>query len=231
MTGTLGHVAAAALIFVGTHFALAMRPLRPWLVQRLGENGFRGFYSAVAILALVWLAAAYRHAPYVELWTLAWPGQWLVLLVMPVAVFLLVAGLTMPNPTAADGERAFDQTQPARGILTVTRHPVLWGIALWALAHIFVNGDVAALLLFGAMAALALGGMAHLDAKKRDSLGSAWGPFAMTTSVLPFQAIRQGRVRFDPAGIGWGRVALALAVYVALLMAHHWISGVPLIAW
>jgi uncharacterized membrane protein len=222
---------AAALFFVGMHFALSMKPVRPWLARGLGESGFLGLYAAVAVLALIWLGFAYRQAPYVEFWALSTAARWLVLLVMPIAVFLLVASLTTPNPTAVGGERAFDQTNPARGIFTVTRHPMLCGIVLWAGAHMVANGDAAALILFGAMVVLALGGMAHIDAKKRERLGAAWGPFVMSTSAIPFLAIVEGRARFDRAGIGWKRVGLALVIFAGLLFAHPWISGVAAIAW
>lgn len=31
------------------------------------------------------------------------------------------------------------------------RHPMLWGMVLWAVAHLLVNGDLASVILFGAM--------------------------------------------------------------------------------
>ncbi|MSP89050.1 MAG: hypothetical protein EXQ92_09605 [Alphaproteobacteria bacterium] len=231
MTGTVGHVLAAALCFVGLHFALSMRPARPWLVEALGENGFLGLYSAQSIFGLIWLSLAYRHAPYVELWGASAAIHPLVLAVMPVAVFLLVASLTTPNPTMVGGERTFDQTNPARGIFTITRHPMLWGVALWAGAHALANGDAASLILFGAMLVLAVGGMVHIDIKRRARMGAAWGPFAMATSLMPFQAIAEGRTQLDLAGIGWRRVGLALLVFAGLLLAHPWLSGVVLVVW
>lgn len=222
---------AAALCFVGLHFVLSMRPARSWLVQTFGENGFLGLYSAQSIFGLVWLALAYRHAPYVELWGTSAATRWVVLVAMPVAVLLLIASLTTPNPTMVGGERAFDQTNPARGIFTITRHPMLWGVALWAGAHLIANGDAASLVLFAAMLVLALGGMVHIDIKRRARLGAAWGPFAMATSLLPFQAVVEGRTRLDLAGIGWRRVALTLFVFAGLLLAHPWLSGVALVVW
>lgn len=37
----------------------------------------------------------------------------------------------------------------ARGIVRITRHPFLWGVALWALVHFIVNGDLASVILSG----------------------------------------------------------------------------------
>ncbi|WP_415184612.1 NnrU family protein [Phaeovulum sp.] len=31
------------------------------------------------------------------------------------------------------------------------RHPMLWGVVLWSVAHLLVNGDLASVVLFGAM--------------------------------------------------------------------------------
>lgn len=231
MIGTTAHVAAAALCFVGLHFLLSMLSARSRLVRVLGENGFLGLYSAQSFFCLIWLALAYRQAPYVELWGAGVVTRWIVLAVMPVAVLLLVASLTTPNPTMVGGERAFDQTNPARGIFTITRHPMLWSVALWAGAHLIANGDAASVILFGAMLVLALGGMVHIDIKRRARLGAAWGPFAMATSLVPFQAVVEGRGRLDLSGIGWRRVGLAIAVFAGMLLAHPWLSGAVLLAW
>ena len=68
--------------------------------------------------------------------------------------------------------------------------------------------------------------MVHIDMRRRASLGSAWGPIALTTSAVPFVAILSGRTKPDWAGIGVWRVAAALALYVALLMLHGPVLGV-----
>jgi uncharacterized membrane protein len=35
--------------------------------------------------------------------------------------------------------------------ITVVRHPQLWGVRLWAIAHLLVNGSLADLILFGGL--------------------------------------------------------------------------------
>ena len=117
---------------------------------------------------------------------------------MPLALLLLVAGYTSANPTAVM-QRPVGPGWKATGILAVTRHPLMWAIALWALAHLAANGDLASLILFGGIAIMALAGTRRLDAKKRRAWGERWAPFAAATSNLPFAAITQGRARFDPA--------------------------------
>lgn len=216
----------AAILFVGSHFGLSSAPLRAGLVARLGERGFTGVYSVLQIVLLVWLVRAYATAPLVPVWTPpAWTG-WIVLLAMIPALLLMVGGFVQPNPTAVlqDADGAPDAVPG--GIFTVTRHPVMWGFALWGLSHLTANGDAASILLFGSLALLALAGTLAIDAKKRARWGAAWGPFALCTSNLPLRAVAEGRTRLDLAGIGWRTPAIAAAAYLALLALHPLIAGV-----
>jgi uncharacterized membrane protein len=224
----LNQLILAVLAFVGGHFLLSSRAMRENLVERLGNGGFRIAYSAVAAATLAWIVLAYKNAPYIEVWSPPAFFSHIMLVIMPVAVFLVVAGVTTRSPTAVGGDQ-FDQPDPNvpnSGILRVTRHPFLWGVALWALAHLLVNGDAAAIILLIGMLILCLGGMAHIDARRAASMGPAWGPIQMTTSAIPFAALLSGRTSMDWAGIGWWRPLLALVVFLALLLSHRWVIGV-----
>ena len=223
MIGTIGGVALAAAVFVASHIVLSSTPLRGALVGVLGAAGFRGTYSAVALAALVWLVAAHGAAPYVEIWGPSAATRHLSLVVMPFAAVLLVAGVTVRNPAGMMAPAPGGD--PAPGILKVTRHPVIWAIALWALAHMAANGDAASLLLFGALALLALAGMPLIDRRKAAELGADWGPILLTTSVLPFAAMISGRARFRFAEIGVWRVLAGVALYLALLLLHGPVIG------
>jgi uncharacterized membrane protein len=222
---------AATLLFVGGHFLLSGDPLRSRLVEILGETLFRGFYSLVMLAAFAAMLASYGEAPRTPLWSPPPAFNLVPLLVMPIAAVLLVAALTTPNPTMVGGEKVLDgrPESAAVGILTVTRHPFLWATALWAACHLFVRGDAASIILLVGILVLSLGGMVHIDRRREAALGSDWGPVALTTSRLPFQAVLQGRCKLDLAGIGWARVLGGLALYAALLPAHGWLLGVPLL--
>ncbi len=225
----LGTLALAMLAFVGGHFLLSSPPVRRPLVAVLGEFAFAGVYSVLALAAFVWMLRAYGQAPYVELWALA---SWTVSLpglVMPLAVLLLVGGYSQRNPTAVMQTFAPVDRDPAPGILKITRHPVMWGTGLWALAHIPPNGDAAALLLFGGLAVLALGGTAAIDAKRRAADPAGFARLAAASSNVPFVALLHGRARLRYADIGWWRLALAAALYFALILAHPLIAGVALL--
>lgn len=222
----MANLLIATLCFVGAHFLVSSTGLRAVLVRLLGERLYLGFYSLIAIWLLVWVGFAYGAAPYVEFWGQL-PGLTaLPLVAMPMALLLLVAGYTSANPTAVMQAPRGPGWKP-EGILAVTRHPLMWAIGLWALAHLAANGDLASLILFGGIAILAFGGTRAIDAKKRRGWGERWAPFAAATSNLPFLAIAQGRARFDPAGIGWWRLALAALLFAVLLWLHPLAIGVP----
>ena len=228
MTGTLGWVFAAAVFFVASHTILSAPPVRGALVGRLGEKVFRAVYSIVALAAVVWLVKAYNAAPYVELWPAADWTRLVPLMVMPVAAILLVAGVTTRNPTAVYWNRPAEvATVP--GILKVTRHPVMWAVALWALAHMVANGDLASLIFLAAFAGLALAGMPAIDRRRRAMMGEAWESFEAVTSVLPFAALAVGRARLRIGEISLWRIAAGVALYVAMLFAHGPLIGVAIL--
>lgn len=230
MTGTLTALFLAVLAFVGGHFLLSWPPLRGKLAGRLGEPFFAGLYSLLMVLFLIWVVAAYRVAPPLVLWDL---GRWanvVPVVVMPVALVLAVLGVAGRSPTAVGGDAMFKQQTPAvRGAATITRHPFLCGVGLWALAHLVANGDAASVLLFCGMAVLAVGGMLAIDHKRAAKLGEAWTAYAANSSRVPFGAALAGRVEVDWAGIGWARPLAGVALYVVLLVTHDWLFGVPVV--
>lgn len=215
--------ALASAAFAGSHLGLSSAPVRGRLVARLGEQDFQGLYAGLALLLLGALIAAYSQASrHVYLW-LPGPGlRPLPLLVMPLALILVAGGVLVPNPSATGRESAFDQPEPARGALRVTRHPVMWGIGLWAAVHLGANGDLASLLFFGGFLVTALGGAWHLDRRMAATQGERWRCFTAVTSFVPFAALLAGRQRWvgtelrRPALGGLGLFVLLLALHLAL---------------
>jgi uncharacterized membrane protein len=217
----------AALFLLVSHYGISSTPLRAVLVRRIGEKPYLALYSLIALAAIVWLARAYADAPFVQLWPITLVGALVPLVVLPFALILLVAGVSGRNPTSVGQGGALDDPDVAKGALRITRHPVMWAIALWGLTHIAANGDLASLVFFGAIAALALIGTLLLDAKYAARQGAAWRPFAEATSNLPFAALLAGHQRFAPHEIGWARIAIALALYALLLALHPWLFQAP----
>jgi uncharacterized membrane protein len=229
VTGTLSWLLIAALVFLATHLA-ASTSLRGFAVAGLGERGWLAAFSLVSIVELVWLVMAYRAAPYVELWSPPAWVVWIPVLAMPVAFVLVVCGYLTPNPTAVMQEKHLQAPDPAPGIMKVTRHPIMAGIALWALAHLAANGDAASVILFGAMAALSALGMKLMDWKMEARAGVAWAPFVRATSALPFRAALEGRARPSLAGIGWRKIAGGFILYALFALGHGLVIGVAVMA-
>lgn len=218
------NLALAVLAFVAGHFLLSSPPVRGPLAGGVGERAFSGIYSALMLAAFVWMVGAFRAAPYVPLWSVPPAARMIPVVVMPFACLLLVGSLTVRNPTlimqsvAASGD-------PAPGLVKVTRHPMLWAFALWAVAHLIVNGETAALLLFGGIAVLALGGTLAIDAKRRARDPQGFARLASHSSNLPLAALVTGRTKMRFSDVGWWRLGLAVLLYVALIGAHPFISG------
>lgn len=218
----------ATLFFLGIHLAVSGTRLRDALVGRLGERTYMVIFSLASLAGISWMSRAYAAAPATPLWGQIVDLRGPVLLVVFFAFLLAFVGVTTPSPTAAGGEARLDDPEPARGILRITRHPFLWGVALWAFAHLLVNGDAASLVLFGGLLGLALAGPASIDAKRARRHGQRWERFAARTSNLPFAAVAAGRNRLGPVvrEIGWWRPLLAVALFAVALIAHRALFGV-----
>jgi uncharacterized membrane protein len=217
----------AGIAFCGSHTLLSSTRLRGSLRDQLGEQGFLLIYSLTALVTFAWFVLAYIHAPVIPVWT---PPPWtayIPIALMPLATLLLVCGYSTPNPTAVGMERSARADDPAPGIMRVTRHPVMWAMGLWALAHLAANGDLCSMWFFALIAALALGGTVLIDRKKRLALGSHWQRLARVSSNFPFAALAAGRTGLRWREIGLLRPLAALLLYVVLFLAHPLIAGVP----
>ncbi|MBX3275299.1 MAG: hypothetical protein KF729_33850 [Sandaracinaceae bacterium] len=217
-------VVLASLAFVLGHFVLSSRPVREPLIARLGARGFTAGYSLLVLAAFVWLLFEWVYAPYVELFRPPGWTRWIPNVVMPFAYVLLVAGFTTKSPTVA-GADAAAEAGPI-GIVRITRHPALWGFAAWGLSHLATNGDLRSLALMGGLAVLALGGMLHIDSRRRASGGAAWRAFEDQTSVLPFAAILRGQPWPTLRELGLWRVAVGVVGWAAMLHLHRAVIGV-----
>jgi uncharacterized membrane protein len=213
-------LALATAAFLLTHL-VSGTPLRPRLVAALGEWPYRGIYSAAAFLTLGAMIWTYIGVPRESLW----PGLRLVpLVVMPFAFVLIACGY-FRNPTMVGADRLLKSDDPARGMIRITRHPIMWGVMLWAAAHVLARGDVKALVFFGGLFLVALLGTLSMDRRKRAN--PDFVRFKAVTSHVPFVAIAQGRNRLVWSEIGWTRPAIGLAAYALVLAAHRFLFGVP----
>lgn len=223
---------AASAFFLLIHFGVSGTRLRDVAVARMGEGRYRAAFALASVVGIVWMSTAYARAPTVELWGQLSDLQPLAFALVLVAFLFVGIGLATPSPTRVGMESKLAQgTDIARGIVRITRHPFLWGVALWALVHLIVNGDLASVIFFGSFLLLALGGAPFIDAKRRRSFGDEWNRFAQATSNVPFAAIAAGRnqLRLALREIGILRPVIAIAAYGLLLVLHGRLFGAPLV--
>ncbi|MEQ1618458.1 MAG: NnrU family protein [Terricaulis sp.] len=225
---------AALTAFVALHVGVSATGLRGRIVSRIGEGAYRSVFSVASLGLLVWLIQSYAAMrrdlfnPLNEsLWApidaVRWIGEGIAFL----GVALAVAGALTPGPTYAGFESTLKQDAPAKGLLRVTRHPFLWGVSLWSVGHLLVNGERFALMLFGALGVMALFGARSIDRKGRARNLEAWVRFEAATSNVPFAAIVQGRNSFDVSELGW-RLAVGVALAVLVGIFHgDWLGSAP----
>ena len=186
------------------------------------ESAYLGLFALASLACLVWMSMALARAPAYALW----PGLRLVpVLVLPFAFVLLAGGLFGRNPTALGQAGALRHPEAARGILRITRHPLMWAIMLWAGAHMLAVGSLRSVVFFGGLLLLAAAGTTLQDARKAKALGGDWRRFAASTSNIPFAAIARGRNKLVWREIGWWRPAAGLALFGLLLTFHPWLFG------
>lgn len=129
------------VVFLGGHVAARVGNTRARLAAHFGENTYRGLHSLVALLGLALIVhgfAIYRNAGMIPVWDPPRFMTHLAMLLMLLA-FILLAATWLPGKIKAK-----------------VKHPMLTAIKTWALAHLFVNGDLGSIVLFSAFLAWAV---------------------------------------------------------------------------
>jgi uncharacterized membrane protein len=214
-----------SVLFPASHILMSHGRLRTGLVRVLGgEWRFRGVYTLVSFLTffpLVFLWWPNRQLGP-QLWELpVWLERGIALPLMLLAVVLFVMMLAAPSPASMRPGATV-----ARGILSVTRHPMNMAFACFGLAHVVTNGFLGDVFFFGQFAVLGLVGAFHQDARLARDRGEPFREFMASTSVLPFVAILQGRNRVAADRRTLVMLLIALAVFAVLVLAHGRLFGV-----
>lgn len=206
--------------FAGSHLVLSSLAVRRPIIARLGDRGFQGLYSLVALATFVPLIMSYwpRRNTGVLLWNLREvPGlRELSILLSGLALIGMV--LSLINPSAA-GMMAGNSPR-ARGVTRITRHALFMALALWGLAHLLMNGWAIDVVFFGGFVIFAIVGGSHQDARKQATDDGSLSEFYAETSLLPFRAILSGRTRLVVAEISWVGVGVGIAAGVGIFLLH-----------
>ena len=133
----MGVLITGLIVFFGIHLVPTAVPLRDRLVDWRGEKVYQLAFSLVAAAGLLLIIYGKAAAPFSPVYApptwgahVTWVLMWLAVTVFPAAY--------LPS-----------------NLKRIIRHPFLWGVALWAIAHLLANGDLASILLFGSFAAYA----------------------------------------------------------------------------
>ncbi|WP_404404738.1 NnrU family protein [Pelagibacterium halotolerans] len=123
------------VLFLGAHSVRIVAP--QWRDAQVAEHpgAFKGVYALVSLAGLVIIIWGFSLAR-LETTFLFTPPSWGV----HAASLLVILGFI--GITAA--------YLPAGRIKAWLKHPMVVGVALWAVGHLLANGDLASLLLFGA---------------------------------------------------------------------------------
>lgn len=206
-------LAAACMAFVGSHFLMS-HPLRAFLLRRFRANGFMLFYSAVSLLTFAWMAFEFVRAPKEAY---AWPvGDvvWIAASIITLVAAVLFTGSFVRNPSLPGMPDAMAAQKPF-GVFKATRHPMMWGFALWGVAHILVAPRFDNFLFSGSIIFLALVGAKGQEIKKRKLNGVEWDSW-----------LRRTRFGIRPDGLlraGWGPWLGGVLLWTAATWAHpYW---------
>ncbi len=178
-------------LFIGIHsVSVVSRAWRDRVVARLGAGPWRGLYSLIALAGLVLIVHGYGVAR-----------------IMPIVVYvppLSLRGIMVP--LMAFVFPLFFAAYLPGIISTVTKHPMLVAVKLWATLHLLVNGSLADILLFGSLLAWAV--VVRISIKKHPRPPIRTAPPAKWNDAIAAVA--------------------GFAVYAALVMGgHQWLIGVP----
>ena len=127
------------LLWSLTHLVPAALPdVRRRLLEKLGENGYKGIFTLLMVLAIYLVISGWKATLPVSVFLPPIWGRHVTALLMLVAFVLFFA------------------PYPPNNIKRVLRHPQLTGVLVWGVGHLLANGEGRSIVLFGGLALWAL---------------------------------------------------------------------------
>lgn len=143
------------VLFIGIHsIRIVAAPMRAGLIERFGENGYKGIYTLVSFAGLILIIYGYgqtRTDP-TDIWYPAMGLRHLAYLLTWVAFILLAANDPSPD-------------KPSK-LKQWLGHPMIIGVKVWAFAHLLVNGRLGDIVLFGTFLVWAI--VSYASYRRRD---------------------------------------------------------------
>lgn len=216
-------LAAACAAFVGTHFLMS-HPLRAMLVYRLRDNGFSLLYSAVSLALFYWMITAFLQAPKGNYFWPVGDVLWAITSVLTLIAAVLFSGSFVRNPALPGVPDAMAAQEPA-GVFKVTRHPMMWGFALWGIGHILIAPRIDSFLFAGSIVFLALVGSKGQEIKKKKLAGVEWDSWLRRTHFWP-------RLTALPS-VGFGPWIAGIVLWLVATWGHPYlgVAGAGIFRW
>lgn len=179
-------------LFLGTHsISIVALPIRERFAAK-SELGWKAVYALLSFIGIFLIAKGYsetRLSPTLIYTAPYWLHHVTALLMLP--VFTLFLAPYFPGK-----------------ISTITKHPQLLAVILWALSHLLVNGNIADLLLFTSFFAWAVADLISMRNRASHPLPG-----------LKKSAINDAII-----------VIAGLALYgIFVVFLHHILIGIPLL--
>jgi len=180
---------AGLLVWSLVHFIPTLAiPLKQNLTDRFGANGYKLIFMVLILLSIALMVFGWRSIEPVFLYMLPYSLKHAFMLLILIGFILMGAA-----------------KYPTR-IKSFIRHPQLTGVAVWAVAHLLLNGDNRSVVLFGWL-----------------------GVWAILEIILINR--REGAWVKQPVP-GWGRefkgLAISVVVFVVFALAHPYFAGVAI---
>jgi len=187
--------------FAGTHLYMSHPPNREKLVAKVGgEKNFLALYSGVAFLTLVPMSAYYiattKKFPPPQTQSKLLRGASTGL--KTAALFTYLQSVSTPSPVGISPEQisgagpTAPDTDKVKGIVRITRHALFGSAALFGLGNALISRRLFDILFYGGFPVFWIIGSLHQD-YSHQVRGKHSKEFYEQTSVLPFQAILEGR--------------------------------------
>lgn len=215
------------LLFGGTHIIGSSVPVRNFVIQRIGNLGFKGLYSLVALATFTGLCYSFffhKHAGY-QIYNSGYLLQLLANLLMLAALVILLQGLVSANPMTTLAELRGKYVSSGQGIQRITRHPQNFSFALFGLAHLLANPYIGDWIFFGGFIVYGVLSAVHQDRRQRATGSREVRQFINGTSAIPFAAILKGRQRFGLDEYYPPALIAAIVIFILLKLMHPLLFG------
>ena len=196
--------------------------LRPWAEKYIGPRLYRIIFALISLpLAVILIVYFFNHRyDGWQLWqvqdipgvrTLVWVLSAISFLFLYPATFNLLEIAAIQKPQVHLYET---------GIIRITRHPQMVGQVIWCVAHTLWLGTSFTLVTSIGLILHHLFGVWHGDHRLSQRYGEAFTLLKQRTSIIPFQAIIDGR-----QSLNWEEFLrpayLGVAIFTGLLWWSH----------